>query len=486
MHAADELADLAREEVHKPIYETWTGEIIPLAAALRWHEKNLRRLLRPRRLRGTPFYLLGSSHRVLRAPLGRVAIIATWNYPIQLLGIQLAQAVAAGNRVIAKPSEYAPRTQRRLLELAAADLPHGVLTTARAEREAGRELLQSEPLDHVLFTGSTAVGRSIAADLAPSLTASTLELSGRDSAFVLDDADPDLAARVLAFAVRLNAGQTCMAPRRALVLEPVYDRFVAALERLACEEAPRTLISPDAARHVRSLVDGAVALGARVLASAPTDFEGKSGAESASTVMTPTFVADCPADADLVTGDHFGPALAVVRCRDLDHALSVHRRCDQHLTAMVFTSSGGRAADLAPRLGASNVMVNDAVVPFSHPAATLAGHGASGWGPSQGAAGLLAMTREVHFSRTPKRPRPPTAPPSERDVTMLKRIARFLYAGKLPTQRRGELHDWPPLASRPSTTATLVPSSKFSSSTAPASQHAADSSPNQLTEHAAR
>ncbi|MDG1978132.1 MAG: aldehyde dehydrogenase family protein, partial [Phycisphaerales bacterium] len=156
--AADQegLARLVGEEIGKPAWETLVAEVMPLVASARWHARRGGRLLSDRRLPGRPWWMFGQSARVRRVPLGRVGIIATWNYPIQLLGIQILQAVMAGNRVVVKPSERSPRSQRRLLELArAAGLPEGVLESTASDREAGVALLADPDLDHLVFTGST-------------------------------------------------------------------------------------------------------------------------------------------------------------------------------------------------------------------------------------------------------------------------------------------------------------------------------------------
>ena len=163
-----DLVAAVRTDIHKADWETVTQDILPLVASIRWHRDHAARVLGPRKLGGAPWWMLGQRHWAQRLPLGRVLVIATWNYPLQLLGIQLTQSVVAGNRTVVKPSERAPRSQRMLVELARealadAGLPADMVRAADATREAGRELLERERFDHVVFTGSTAVGREIAA-----------------------------------------------------------------------------------------------------------------------------------------------------------------------------------------------------------------------------------------------------------------------------------------------------------------------------------
>ena len=422
---ADELAALAEAEIGKPRQEALAADVMTLLASCVWLERHAPSALRERRLRGRPSWLLGQRHAVRREPLGLVGIIATWNYPIQLLGIQLAQALVAGNRVIVKPSELSPRTQARLLETAVeAGLPEGTLRWTEATREAGPRLLAEEPLDHVVFTGSTRIGRAIAASLAERLIPSTLELSGRDSAIVLDDADAALAARSIWQGVVMNAGQTCMAPRRALVLPGAYAPFVRALAPLAAGARPLRLVSADEARRAFGLATGAVDAGGRSLTGLLEPPDGPS--------LRPIAVADCPADADLVRGDHFAPAIAVVPVADEADALRVHAGAGQALATSVYSRSTRSARALASRLGSSHVTVNDTITPTAHPGAALGGVGDSGWGVTRGREGLLAMTRAVTVSTTSPRLRLPTGDPAPGAERGLLSAIRWLYNAGRP------------------------------------------------------
>ncbi|MEE2682097.1 MAG: aldehyde dehydrogenase family protein [Planctomycetota bacterium] len=429
MAATTELSRLAGEEIGKPREEVVTAEVLPLVASCRWHRRHARSVLKPRRLGATPWWLWGQSHQMIHRPLGRVAIIATWNYPIQLLGIQIVQAAVAGNTVVVKPSEHAPRTQTRLLELAwAAGLEREELSATEATRSAGEALLAEHDFDHVVFTGSTAVGRRIAQSCAQTLTSSTLELSGRDSALVLEDANPSHAARCIWNAVATNAGQTCMAPRRALVHEAAYRAFCETLVPLAASAQPRRLVLPGEAAKIRTQVREAIDAGGRSAA-------GILETEAPDAPIRPTAVLDCPPDAQLVQGDHFGPALAVVPVPSTERALEIHASIPQHLATSVWTARPARIADLADRIGSATVMANDVLVPTAHPAASIEGRGESGWGPSRGRRGLHAMSRTVHASRTPIRLRIPPEPPTESQLPMLERITGITR--RAPSQDAG-------------------------------------------------
>lgn len=418
------IAALVEEEVGKPEWETLVAEVMPLVASARWHARRGGRLLADRRLPGRPWWMFGQSARVRRVPLGRVGIIATWNYPIQLLGIQILQAILAGNRVVVKPSERSPESQRRLIELArAAGLPDGVLESTAADREAGAEMLSDPDLDHLVFTGSTTVGRRVAMAAAERMLPTTLELSGCDSAIVLADADPVLAARSIWNAVVFNAGQTCMAPRRVLVHADVAAAFAAAIVPLAAGAALRPMIDLPAAERHRRLVEDAVSRGGRIAAMS-TDHQTDRRAR-------PQVVLDCPVDAEAFSADHFGPLLAVRAYREEADLLDLHRRGGRHLATAVYTGDDANADRLVPELGGGLVTINDCLVPSAHPATSIAPVGESGWGVSRGVEGLLAMTRPVMVTRT-GRLRPPAGEPDARAKRFLEGLVRWWGRGVVP------------------------------------------------------
>lgn len=408
-----ELAALMQDEVGKPLHEGLMGDVGPLLAVCKWLESAGGAELKPRRQRGGGVLTLGQKVWVRRVPLGHIAIIATWNYPIHLLGVQLVQALFAGNRVTVKPSEHAPRTQELLLRLAReAGCPESVLSWTPATREAGRALLDGARFDHVIFTGSTPVGQAIARTLATTLTPSTLECSGRDSALVLEDADPVLAARSIWNGVEFNGGQTCMGPRRALVHAAVYDRFLAAISPLAAGARPRRLIDAASANHTFGLAQRAVRDGGRSISGV---LEAPTGNQ-----LIPLAIVDCPPHAELVQGDHFGPAIAVVRCASWDQMQILHRSAGQYLATSIFTADVGRAQALAPGLGSGTVTINDCIMPTAGPLVGIGASGMAGWGVTQGREGLLALTRPLYITSTSRILRAPLGEP-------LPKITNYLF-----------------------------------------------------------
>ncbi|MBU6413889.1 MAG: aldehyde dehydrogenase [Planctomycetes bacterium] len=417
---ARDLAQLMQAEVGKPLHEGLMGDVGPLLAVCKWLENSGEAELKPRRQRGGGVLTLGQKVWVQRVPLGHIAIIATWNYPVHLLGVQLVQALFAGNRVTVKPSEHAPRTQELLLCIAReAGCPQSVLSWTAATREAGRTLLETRQFDHVIFTGSTPVGQAIARTLAATLTPSTLECSGRDSALVLADADPVLAAKSIWNGVEFNGGQTCMGPRRALVHAAVYDRFLAALSPLAAGVRPRRLIDSHAANHTFDLAYKAAQHGGRSLSGILEPPQENS--------LVPLAIVDCPANAELVKGDHFGPAIAVICCESLDHMLAIHRAAGQYLATSIFTADVAAAQALAPSLGSGTVTINDCIMPTAGPLVGIGASGLAGWGVTQGREGLLALTKPLYITSTSRILRPPLGEPLPKITEQLFRFIQRWY-----------------------------------------------------------
>ena len=364
------------ETVGRPPVDTLGAEIMPLLEAARFLERRAGRLLAARRLGrvGRPLWLAGVEQVVLRAPLGAVLVLGPGNYPLMLPGIQVLQALVAGNAVVFKPGrggEAAARAFAGLLR--EAGLPDGVLVVAEPSDEAGVRLVEAG-FDLVVLTGSAATGRAVMARAAERLGACVVELSGADPVWVLPGADPGLVADCLAYGLRLNGGGTCIAPRRVLGSRTV----LAEVERLLALRAAALAaveVEARAAGALRELVAAVAARGGRV-----REWPGA------------TVLADAPHDVDLLARDVFAPWLALVPVEDLEAALAEEGRARFVLGASVF-GPAREAASFAARLTAGAVTVNDLIVPTADPRLPFGGARESGFGATRGAEGLLGMTR---------------------------------------------------------------------------------------------
>jgi len=350
----DEICEVIAAEIGRPAVEVVGTELLPTAAALRFLEQQAGRILKPRRVRSRPIWLMGCRDEVHRRPWGLVGIIGTWNYPFYLNAVQIAQALVAGNGVLWKPSENAPRTADLTHQLfLEAGFPAMLIAKLPATREGGAQLAEAN-VDHVVFTGSDRVGRKLAARLGERLIPSTLELSGIDAMFVLEDADVTMAAKAAWFGVTLNRGQTCIAVRRIFVHRSRLDEF-------------RSLLMP--------LVESA------------SPMKLASGAE-----VRPTIQFDASTDSPVCREVSFSPVAAVIPFDTSDNALSLAGESPFGLSASIFSAGVARAQELASRIRAGSVLINDVIAPTAHPATPFGGRGGSGWGVTQGAEGLLAMT----------------------------------------------------------------------------------------------
>jgi acyl-CoA reductase-like NAD-dependent aldehyde dehydrogenase len=284
-----------------------------------------------------------------------------------------------------KPSEVAPTTATALLSLfRRACFPTNLVQMIEPTREAGSALTEAA-VDFVVFTGSADVGRRVAAHLADRLIPSTMELSGCDAQFVLEDADLNLAAKAAWFGATVNRGQTCLAVRRVFVDRSLYLAFCDMLQVLLLDSGPMRLALWGQVEQAKRLVRKAIAAGGRALTAGDNDIEDP-------LVFAPTIIMDATPEMDLCREASFAPLLAVLPFDRLDDALQMNEQCPYGLGASIFTRSADRAIALAPRLKTGSVTINDVIVSTAHPATPFGGRGDAGFGVTQGAEGLLEMT----------------------------------------------------------------------------------------------
>jgi acyl-CoA reductase-like NAD-dependent aldehyde dehydrogenase len=333
--------------------------------------------------------------------LGVVGVIGPWNWPMLITAWQIAPALRMGNTVVVKPSEYTPLSVLALVEIFKRHLPDGVLTAVAGGREVGGALAAHPDVNKIMFTGSTATGKRIVEASANNLARLTLELGGNDAAVVLPDVDVPAIAESLFWAGFPNAGQTCGALKRLYVHEDIYEDVVAALAKLA-ESVPMghgldesTLLGPlqNEAQFniVKGLVDDARERGARIVTG------GEPAPELGPLFYRTTIVADIEDGTPLVDEEQFGPALPVIRFRDVDDAIRRANAADQGLGASVWSSDLERAMDIAKRLEAGSVWINqhgalNPMIPFG-------GIKGSGYGQEFGIAGLKAVAVPKVISR---------------------------------------------------------------------------------------
>ncbi|MCM8732293.1 aldehyde dehydrogenase family protein [Hephaestia sp. GCM10023244] len=328
-----------------------------------------------------------------RTPLGVVATITPWNFPMMLLANKVAPALIAGNTLVCKPAPTTPLTALLFGELCQKILPAGVVNILCDENELGPALTAHPDIAKVSFTGSTATGKKVLASSAGTLKRVTLELGGNDASIVLDDVDPvQIAAKVFAGSMR-NAGQICVAIKRVYVPEALYDAFCDEIARLA-----RAAVVDDGANQgaqigpvqnrlqfdkVAALIEDSATRGTVIAGGAPLDRPGY--------FIPPTIVRDIDDAAPLVQEEQFGPVLPVLKYRDLDDLIARVNGTDYGLGGTVWSNDLARATEVAMRVTSGTVWINQLMA--IDPRLPFRGLKQSGMGTEMGQEGLEEYTQ---------------------------------------------------------------------------------------------
>jgi len=401
-------------------HETLLAEIFPTAQAARHALRHLGRWMAPRRVwPGRAF--LPASARVTATPAGVVGIVGPWNYPVILTLSPVIAAIAAGNRVMVKPSEHCPSVAHELERLLTAALGPERVTVVQGDDSVGREFSHL-PFDHLLFTGSTGVGRAVLAAAAENLVPVTLELGGKSPVIVADDHDINLAAQRIAAGKLLSAGQTCIAPDYVLLPERRVEAFVTAYRQAVQQMYPSFADNPDYTaiqndRHLarlHGLIEEARAGGATVISLADDDDDcavvGK---------LAPCLVLDASPGCRLLHEEIFGPVLPLVSCPDVAQALAFVGQRPRPLVVYMF--SRDRSCQDQVRQGSTSgaLVFNETLLQKGVEGLPFGGTGESGMGRYHGRAGFetfSVMRSEFHQSKFNLAGwiRPPYGPRTER------------------------------------------------------------------------
>ena len=361
--------------------------------------RHLRGWMRPRRV-GVGWRFWPARAEIRPQPLGVVGVIAPWNYPVNLALIPLATAIAAGNHVFLKPSEHTPRSSEFLRSLLAEVFPADRVAVAIGGAEIGAAFA-ALPFDHLVFTGSTAVGRKVMAAAAPNLTPLTLELGGKSPAIIGEDYPVEKAATRLATGKWFNGGQTCIAPDYVLVPAGKRDALVQALREEVQARYGHDLSNLD--DYTRIVNDGqyarlqgyladAAARGVEVLTLAGQ-------ADPAQRLLPPTLLLDPPDASAVMQEEIFGPLLPIKGYRTLDEAIAFVNARDRPLALYPFSNDRAIVDRILQETLAGGVSVNDTLFHFAVGDLPFGGVGASGMGAYHGRAGFDGMTKQLPVFR---------------------------------------------------------------------------------------
>ncbi|WP_460761890.1 coniferyl aldehyde dehydrogenase [Lysobacter fragariae] len=396
--AAAVSADFGNRSTHESLLAegmTVLGEIDHMIA-------NLRRWMRPQR-RGVGWKLWPARAQVRQVPLGVVGVIGPWNYPVNISLVPLATAIAAGNHVYLKPSEYNPRTNQFLRELLAEVFPPERVAVALGGADVAAAFA-ALPFDHIMFTGSTAVGRKIMAAAAPNLTPVTLELGGKSPAVIGVDAPMDVTAARLATGKLFNGGQTCIAPDYVLVPKARRDEFVQAMRRevasryadLESSADYTTIINDGHYRRLRGYLDDARERGAEIIELATLK---DAAAAEARRLLPPTLVIEPGDDARVMQEEIFGPILPIRTYGRFEEVIDYINAHGRPLAMYYFGDDSAQTEHLLGNTVAGGVCVNETLLQYACTNIPFGGVGASGMGHYHGREGFLTFSKAMPVFR---------------------------------------------------------------------------------------
>ncbi|WP_414641398.1 coniferyl aldehyde dehydrogenase [Bradyrhizobium sp.] len=414
---------------HRCATETAIAESLLVLGEIKHASKNLKKWMAPRRV-ATALQFVPARNRLIPQPLGVIGIIAPWNYPLQLTLAPAVGALAAGNRVMIKPSELVPRFSELLKEVISARFAIDELVVTGIDSDIA-QAFASLPFDHLIFTGSTRVGRLVAEAAGRNLTPITLELGGKSPAIVDRSADLAKAAQRIAYGKLLNAGQTCIAPDYALVprerVQDFADKVDAGMRRMFGTNPDNddytSIISDAHYARLESLVSDASAKGARIIQSAKPDHPDWKSRRK----FPPTLVLGATHEMTIMQEEIFGPLLPVVGYEDASETISYINERDRPLALYWFGNNDAARDQVLTRTVSGGVTVNDCLFHFTQINQPMGGVGASGSGAYHGEWGFNALSKlKPVFYRSPFNRLGDLYPPYGGKIARLQKLLRFM------------------------------------------------------------
>jgi aldehyde dehydrogenase (NAD+) len=412
-----DFVEALRADLGRPAMEAFAADLGHAKIELRHLQSHLKDWMRPKKV-SLPLTVAPGKGWIQAEPLGVCLVIAPWNYPIQLLIEPLAAALAAGNCVAAKPSELAPACSAALARWIPEYVdPEAVVVVEGAVEET--TALLDQRWDHIFFTGSTAVGKVVAAAAAKHLTPTVLELGGKSPTYVHASADLDVAARRIAWGKLLNAGQTCIAPDYVLADRSIRDRLVDRLQAQITEFYGKDPKSSDSLgrivneRHARRL-QGLLESGAgTVVVGGDVDVDQR--------WVAPTITVDPSPESPVMQEEIFGPILPVLAVDGPAEAKAFISARPKPLALYVFAKDDAVVEDVVDNVSSGGVCINQTLMHLLPADLPFGGVGDSGMGAYHGKTGFDALSHHKSVLKKPTRPDlkmlyPPYKPTVERLV----------------------------------------------------------------------
>ncbi|MCS1350117.1 aldehyde dehydrogenase family protein [Mechercharimyces sp. CAU 1602] len=429
---AEEIADKIVADTGKTRVEALMTEVYASVEFLKYYEKEAPSILKTRKVR-TPLALFGHRSEVQYRPMGAVAVISPWNYPLQLSLVPVVSALLAGNTVLLKPSEVTPLTGVLMEEaLASSGLPRHVVQVIHGGKSVGQHLIESLP-DKIFFTGSVATGKKIMAHAAEHLIPVSMELGGKDPMIVFADADLNRAINGALWGGLTNAGQTCISVERLYVQFEIYGAVATRLREQA-EELQfynghegdiGSMTDPRQVEIVEEQIRDAVEKGATILC-------GGKRTEPGSLYFEPTVIVDVDDTMKIATEETFGPVIVMMPFHTEEQAIQLANHSTYGLSASVWTKDLNKAHRISNQLECGSVGINNVIVPFANPHMPFGGVKHSGIGRYHGPEGLYAFchTTSVMVNKGTKKRELHWYPYTKEAENAIRSLIRSMYGDR--------------------------------------------------------
>ncbi|MBV9217566.1 MAG: aldehyde dehydrogenase family protein [Acidobacteria bacterium] len=429
----DDIAHLISDESGKPFGEAISMEIAPVLDLMQFFAKKAQKLLAPKRIGIGLYALLGRSSKIVYHPLGVVGIIPAWNYPFSIPLGEAVMSVMAGNTVVIKPSELTPFVGLKIGEIfEKAGFPANVVQVVTGAGETGAALVEAAP-DKIMFTGSVATGKRIAAAAAKNLTSTVLELGGKDPMIVFDDANLELAAGAAVWGAFCNSGQSCSSVERLYVQEgaaaDLTRKIVEKTRQLKQGVGDTEDISIGAMSSERQL---------KIVEDHVEDFRRAGakieiGGRGKGLFYEPTVITDATNEMRAMRDETFGPTLPIATFKTEEEAIRLANDSEFGLTASVWTRDYAKGKRVAQQIEAGSVCVNEVLYTHGIGTTPWGGFKNSGRGRTHGTEGLLELVQpqHIHVNRIAVLPDAWWMPYSSKAVATFRKMTRTFSSGSL-------------------------------------------------------
>jgi coniferyl-aldehyde dehydrogenase len=379
---------------HHSRHETAIMEVLGVVEGIKYLHRNVRKFMRPTR-RHVVLHMRFGTARVEYQPLGVVGVMSPWNYPVNLSLMPVVTAIAAGNRVMLKPSEFTPATNAMLETMLGEIFPEEQVAVVNGDSTVG-SAFSALPFDHLVFTGSTPVGRAVMKAASDNLVPVTLELGGKSPVIVAKGHSLDHAASKIVYGKLLTGGQTCIAPDYALIHETEIDAFIKAYDKSVKSSYPAGPTSDDYTSiinerhyaHLKGLIDDARAQGAQIIevGNRPGDAPGRPH------TLAPTIVLGVTDQMRIAHEEIFGPILPILPYRHTDDAIAYVNARPRPLALYYFGGDNEERRQVLSRTTSGNVTINGTITHIAQDDLPFGGVGASGIGAYHGVEGFRALS----------------------------------------------------------------------------------------------